>query len=117
MLGRVLDNLLGNALRYAPGTVEVVAAAGNGVPEGAVTIDVLDRGPGIPAAQMETMWRPFERLEGSRSAQTGGYGLGLAIVRSSVQTLGGTIVMESAPGSGLDVTVRLPVGNRNRVTD
>jgi len=108
MLGRVLDNLLGNALRYAPGPVEVVAAAGDGVPEGAVTIDVLDRGPGIPAAQMETMWRPFERLEGSRSAQTGGYGLGLAIVRQLAVAQGWQVGLSAREGGGLQARVVLP---------
>jgi two-component system OmpR family sensor kinase len=70
----------------------------------------------MTAEQLTQAYDRFWRAESGRGP-SGGTGLGLAIVRSSVQTLGGTIVMESAPGAGLVVTVRLPVGKRNRVTD
>lgn len=67
VLARVLDNLLGNALRYAPGPVEVTAqrvpgARSPGAP--ALRISVLDRGPGIPAEQLQAVWQPFARAGG-----------------------------------------------------
>lgn len=111
VLARVLDNLLGNALRYAPGPVEVTAqrvpgARSPGAP--ALRISVLDRGPGIPAEQLQAVWQPFARLEVSRSAQTGGYGLGLAIVRQLAQAQGWAAGLAPRPGGGLAVWVDLP---------
>ncbi|HSM22888.1 MAG TPA: HAMP domain-containing sensor histidine kinase [Rubrivivax sp.] len=108
MLGRVLDNLLGNALSHSPGPVELVAAAAGDGSDGGVIIDVLDRGPGIPAAQVESVWRPFQQLEGSRSRQSGGYGLGLAIVRQLAATQGWQVALAAREGGGLQARVVLP---------
>ena len=112
VLARVLDNLVGNALRYAPGPVQIKvqrAAGTDAVAPGPVLrISVLDRGPGIPPAQMQAVWQPFARMEASRNAQTGGYGLGLAIVRQLAQAQGWTTGMAPRPGGGLAVWVDLP---------
>lgn len=77
-LQRVLDNLLSNAIRYAgqqPVELRLDCAAD------AVCIEIIDKGPGIPAAERKTVMRPFYRLENSRNNQSGGSGLGLAIVQ------------------------------------
>lgn len=77
-LQRVLGNLLSNAQRYAgDGPIELCAE----LADNACTIGILDQCPGIPEDQIEALFRPFHRVETSRSPVTGGSGLGLAIVR------------------------------------
>lgn len=107
-LGRIVDNLLGNALRYAPGPIELVAEPLAGTASGRVRLSVRDRGPGIPADQMTSVWRPFHRVEGSRSPQTGGYGLGLAIVRQLAQAHGWAVELVAREGGGLQAQLDLP---------
>lgn len=115
MLTRVIDNFLGNALRYAPGPVELVGQAlppaKPGAPAGA-RVGVLDRGPGIPADQLDAVLRPFHRLEGSRSQATGGFGLGLAIVQQLAHANGWTVRLEEREGGGLAAWVELPPANQ-----
>jgi len=108
LLVRVVDNLLGNAIRYAPGPVELQARLDAGKPADTVRISVLDRGPGIPPDQLAAMWRPFQRIEGSRSPQTGGYGLGLAIVRQLAQSQGWQPELAVREGGGLQASVSVP---------
>ncbi len=105
LLARVIDNLLGNALRHAPGPIGLAAFA---TPQGRVRIEVSDRGPGIPPSLLEAAWRPFQRVEGSRSPETGGYGLGLAIVRQLAQTQGWPVGLANRLGGGLVAWVELP---------
>lgn len=74
-----------------------------------VTVD--DDGPGIPEAEREKVFAPFYRIEGSRSRETGGTGLGLSVARTIVHAHGGTITLSEEPRSkGLRVTVTLPRG-------
>jgi two-component system osmolarity sensor histidine kinase EnvZ len=108
LLGRVVDNLLGNALRYAPGPIEIHVQALDDPAAGRIRLSVLDRGPGIPADQMDAVWRPFQRVEGSRSAQTGGYGLGLAVVKQLATSQGWTVGLTARSGGGLIAWVELP---------
>jgi two-component system osmolarity sensor histidine kinase EnvZ len=104
-LRRLLGNLLSNAQRYGgAGTVELRARRDGGV----VRIGVLDHGPGIPADQLEAVFRPFHRVESSRSRGTGGSGLGLAIVRQLAQSNGWTVSLENRPDGGLAAWVTLP---------
>ena len=76
---------------------------------GEITVTVEDDGPGIAQADLERVFEPFVRLEGSRSRETGGIGLGLAIARSVVRAHGGDIALANRPEGGLRATVRLPV--------
>lgn len=69
-----------------------------------------DDGPGLEEADLERVFEPFVRLETSRSRDTGGVGLGLAIARSIVQAHGGEIRLANRPEGGLRVTIRLPTG-------
>ena len=101
-LQRAIDNLVQNAIRHA-GQAHIRLSQD----EAGVHILVEDRGPGIPADQIETLFEPFRRLEGSRNRNTGGAGLGLAIVRRSITRLGGTIRLENRRGGGLRATVTL----------
>ena len=70
----------------------------------------LDRGPGIPEAELDAVFRPFHRLESSRSRETGGTGLGLAIARTLARAHGGDVTLSSRPGGGLVATLSLPRG-------
>lgn len=100
---RALRNIIDNALAYGESAdIRLVDD------ENSVTLDVIDRGPGIPAAQRERVFDPFVRLETSRSRETGGTGLGLSIARSVVQGHGGQITLGNRPGGGLCVRIRLP---------
>ncbi len=97
-LRRIIGNLLENARRYGndePVTVRFVCG------ERDLRIDVLDRGPGIPAAQREAVFRPFFRLEASRNREGGGSGLGLAIARQLADAYGWRIELADRPGGGL----------------
>lgn len=105
-LTRVLDNLVDNALAYG-GSAEIAVQHDA---RGGAVIAVADRGPGIPPAERERVFEPFYRLEGSRSRDHGGTGLGLTIVQQLVGGAGGTITLSDREGGGLTVTLRLPQG-------
>lgn len=95
-IGRVLNNLVSNALYHTPegGSVEVMASQ---LPE-AVMVEVIDGGPGIPPEDLMHVFDRFYRGEKSRSRITGGAGLGLAIAKGIVEAHGGHIGVESEPG-------------------
>jgi two-component system osmolarity sensor histidine kinase EnvZ len=100
---RLLSNLVDNALRHGGGEVEVEAERAG---PSTVRVTVLDRGPGIPAAERERMLQPFQRL-GSARTDTGS-GLGLAIVDRIARLHGGRVHLDERDGGGLKVTVELP---------
>lgn len=102
-LKRALANLIDNAIKYG-GCADVTLASGGG--NALVTIE--DQGPGIPAEARERVFAPFVRLETSRSRDTGGTGLGLAVARAAIRAHGGDIALADRPGGGLRVTVSLP---------
>ena len=102
-LGRVVANLLDNAVRHAKSQVRVTVTA-HGTYR---LISVTDDGPGIPAADRERVFDRFTRLDDARARDAGGSGLGLAIVRELVRRHGGTVGLADA-GPGLRVDVRLP---------
>lgn len=106
-LGRIVDNLLGNAARHAPGPISLIAERRADGPLRRVRIAVCDRGPGIPVERMPAVWQPFERLDPSRSPASGGFGLGLALVRQLAQSLGWQTGMAARDGGGLSVWVEL----------
>ena len=102
-LRRVLSNLLDNAIKYA-GAAELNVTGGD---RQSVSIAVLDRGPGIPDDQLESVMQPFYRLEASRSRDTGGTGLGLAIAQQLTVSIGGSLALRNREGGGLQATVTL----------
>ena len=107
-IGRVLGNLIGNAIRHTPagGLVRVQAmAAGRDV-----LVEVIDSGEGIPAASLGRVFDQFYRAEESRNRETGGAGLGLAIAKGIVAAHGGEIGVESEPGAGARFWFVLPRG-------
>lgn len=102
-LRRALRNLLENAVRYG-GRCRVRLECHRSE----LRIVIEDEGPGIPEDRQEQVFEPFVRLEESRSGETGGIGLGLAIARSIVRAHGGDIALQNLPGRGLRVSLSLP---------
>ena len=102
-LKRALTNLVNNALNY--GEKAVVTLSSN---EQLTTICIDDDGPGIPDDVKEQVFTPFFRIEGSRSRDTGGTGLGMTIARNAVRSMGGDIELINRPEGGLRVKVTLP---------
>lgn len=108
-LRRALGNLLQNALRHAPeGPVELIGELQAGRQEGRIVFSVLDRGPGIPPEHIAAMFEPFARLDASRSPQTGGAGLGLAIVCELARVNGWQVRVEPRSGGGLAARIEVP---------
>lgn len=103
-LRRALGNLMENAVKYGQVASVAVAITGENV-----TITIDDEGPGIPEVEFENVFRPFFRLEGSRSRDTGGTGLGLSVANDVIRAHGGEIRLANRPEGGLQVTVVLPI--------
>jgi signal transduction histidine kinase len=103
-LRRLLVNLVDNALKFA-GSAELRLAVPAG---GGWTVQVLDRGPGIPPADVERVMQPFVRLEDSRHRGTGGTGLGLAIASQLAQGLGARLRLLPRDGGGLEARLDCP---------
>lgn len=101
---RALRNLVDNAVRYGR-SARVTTLQST---PGTVSIRVDDEGPGLEEAQLEEAFAPFVRFEPSRSSDTGGMGLGLAIARSIVKAHGGELTLANRPGGGLRAEIVLP---------
>jgi len=104
-LRRAFRNLLENAAAHGVRATARVADDG-----GRVRVVIEDEGPGIPEADLERVFEPFVRLDESRSRDTGGAGLGLAIARTIIRGHGGDIRLENRAEGGLRATVALPGG-------
>jgi signal transduction histidine kinase len=104
MLRRALDNLLSNAEKHG-GKDQIGLVAG--VAGGRVTIEVHDRGAGIPPEDMKRIFTPFFRGDRSRARQTGGLGLGLLLARRILEAHRGTLEIESRVGEGTVARIRL----------
>ena len=103
-LRRALRNLIDNAVGYGQfATISLTQEAGEAI------ITIADQGPGLPENQLEAVFEPFVRHEPSRSRETGGVGLGLAITRTIVQAHGGKIALRNLAEGGLEARIRLPV--------
>jgi signal transduction histidine kinase len=108
-LKRAVRNLLDNAVKYGKsGSVELHVAARS------IEIDIDDDGPGIPQDELAHVLEPFYRLEESRSRETGGVGLGLAIARAVAQAHGGTVTLANRPHGGLRAKIALPRAELSR---
>ena len=108
-LGRIVDNLLDNALRHAPGSIELSAPVLADHPPASLRLSVRDHGAGMAPEQLDRVWRPFQRVEGSRSPKSGGYGLGLAIVRQLAQAQHWPVALVTHPQGGLEASVDVPL--------
>ena len=101
-----LDNVLRNAIRYAPGGTAVDVRLEPG--QGSATVVVRDRGPGVPTEHLSSLFEPFARVADARERASGGAGLGLAITRRAVELHDGTVSARNHPDGGLEVSIRLP---------
>lgn len=107
LLKRAVGNLVRNAIRYAGGRGPIRLAVTR--EDGRVRIAVEDSGPGVPAEALERLGEPFYRPEEARSRETGGVGLGLAIVRSAVAACGGEVTFSNRPEGGFRAEIWLGV--------
>lgn len=103
-LGRMIQNLVDNAIAY--GSQANIALEER---DGQARITVADRGPGLPADEVEGMFAPFARKERSRNRETGGVGLGLAIARAIARDHGGEIALNPRTGGGMEAVITLPL--------
>ena len=102
-----LDNILKNALKYANQLVQVSITLESG--QGRVRITIEDDGPGIPLEKRNIILMPFARVDESRNRETGGFGLGLAIVDAIVRQHEGDILLADSPLGGLALSITLPL--------
>jgi signal transduction histidine kinase len=110
LLERVLANLFANALAYSPaGRYPELRASQPGA-DGCVLLEVIDHGRGVPADLKERMFEPFQRLDARGADPSGGtgVGLGLAVVKGFLDTMGGSVQAVDTPGGGLTMRVLLP---------
>ena len=103
-LKRAMNNLLENAKSYGGGNVTIVICDNKDV----LTINVEDDGPGIPEEEQSRVLEPFQRIETSRNAETGGQGLGLSIAQSIARAHGGDLVLGKSAAGGLSARLLLP---------
>jgi two-component system, OmpR family, sensor histidine kinase KdpD len=108
-LERAFANLLDNSARYADGNPVSVRARAVGA---RILVRIVDRGPGVPAAEAQRIFEPFYRAPARGGGRDGhrGSGLGLAIVRGFIEANGGRVWVESLPGQGSTFVVELPLG-------
>lgn len=107
LLRRALDNLLDNAAKYSDaGTKVTLAIQPNGT---TVAFEIVDRGIGMSAAQVERAFTPFWRADDSRTRRTGGVGLGLALARRIARAHGGDVTLSSQPGQGTTARLEVPL--------
>jgi signal transduction histidine kinase len=102
-LRRALANLVENAVNYGQRARVSLDSREDGV-----LIRIDDQGPGIPEELHEEVFKPFRRLETSRSRETGGTGLGLTVARTIIRAHGGDVTVRNREDGGLRVEVRLP---------
>jgi two-component system sensor histidine kinase CpxA len=114
LLRSAIENVIRNAIRYtAPETaVEVHLDCPRGGAGDAAIIRVLDHGPGVPAAELSNIFKPFYRVADARDRESGGVGLGLAIAARVAQVHGGSIRAANRADGGLEVVLSLNGGRR-----
>ncbi len=102
-LRRGFGNLIDNAVKYGHRARVCLSIGADGI-----TVTVDDDGPGLPEDELERVFKPFYRVEQSRSRDTGGTGLGLSVARTVLRAHGGDVVLANRPEGGLRAIVTLP---------
>ncbi len=105
LLERAVANLVDNALSWSPPDVKLRVEAGRCGDR--IDFRVVDRGPGIPPAQRDKVFRPFQRLGDGGATSKDGVGLGLAVAKGFVEAMGGELTLEDTPGGGLTSVISL----------
>jgi K+-sensing histidine kinase KdpD len=127
LLERVVANLVSNAVQHGASSRAGTGPTTGPAPgptlnaryerdDGSVVLTVVDSGPGVPAADLDRIFAPFQRLD-DRGRGGEGLGLGLAVARGFVDAMGGSITASPTPGGGLSVAVRLPVASSSPADD
>jgi two-component system sensor histidine kinase CpxA len=101
LLGSAIENVLRNAVRYSPGDTPVDVSIER------LRIVIRDRGPGVPAGDLERIFEPFYRVAESRDRDSGGEGIGLAITAEVMKAHGGSATASNHKGGGLEVILSL----------
>jgi len=104
-----VENLISNAIHYSPKGSRVTVSSQVDEAEGTVSIHVIDQGIGIETGDQDRIFERFYRTDLARSRRAGGSGLGLAIVKHTALSHGGSVSVDSQPGSGSTFTLTLPV--------
>lgn len=105
LLQRVLNNLVDNSRKYGANALSFDSVC----EEDTVTLWMEDNGPGVPEEQLPCLFEPFYRGDAARTKPGAGSGLGLAVVKKSMQQMGGNVRAENAPGGGLRIVMQLPM--------
>jgi two-component system sensor histidine kinase CpxA len=108
LLRSAIENVVRNAIRYTREGSDVEVTLSQDPVSGDAVLLIDDSGPGVPSDQLDKLFRPFYRLDDARGRQTGGVGLGLAIVERSMRLHGGTAKASNRREGGLRVELRLP---------
>jgi signal transduction histidine kinase len=106
-LRQVVANLIDNAVKYSPGGGEISVSVSSGDTIG--TIEVADRGLGIPTDEQELVFEKFYRLDPAMTNGVGGSGLGLYISRALIRQMGGELAVRSTHGVGSTFSITLPL--------
>lgn len=117
LLYRAIENVLRNAVRYTETGTPVELRLCKDDERQMAVIEVNDRGPGIPDSELESVFRPFFRVDMARSAQTGGFGVGLAIAERAVKLHNGKIRASNRAGGGTSIEIRLPMTQVRNTVD
>lgn len=113
LLRSCFENILRNAIRYAPAESSIdISATRNDDPEGTIIVEISDRGPGVTTEQLERIFEPWYRVARGAHHQDS-TGLGLAIVRRVAEHHGGSVFAEQRAGGGLTMRVSLPAADLN----
>lgn len=105
LLSRILHNLVDNSCKYGASALTF----GSACADGTAALWMEDNGPGVPEDQLPNLFEPFYRGDAARTKPGAGSGLGLAVVRRSMQQMGGSVRAENAPGGGLRLVMQLPL--------
>ena len=105
---QVIDNLVGNAIKYSPAQGQVTIAVGRDAADGSGWVEVLDQGPGIATEDRDRVFSAFFRTQNAAKSQIAGLGLGLYICHELIAAHNGTIDVGPAPSGGAAFRVRLP---------
>lgn len=108
LLQRILNNLVDNSRKYGANALSL----GSACEEDTITLWMEDNGPGVPEEQLPCLFEPFYRGDAARTKPSAGSGLGLAVVKKSMQQMGGRVRAENAPGGGLRIVMQLPMAKK-----
>lgn len=109
LIHRAIENIVRNALHYTPVNQKIYISLQHNEAKDHIHIDIKDNGPGVPEEQLKKIFNPFYRVDTSRTKNTGGYGLGLAIASRAISLHQGEIVAMNNPEGGLLVRISLPI--------